>query len=111
MICSEICDKKSNLNKTTNHKQLKIRKKTEDYEKIFLNPLEKESDYREKQLQIKNIDDLKINTNQCVIKRFGDPRKYYTWDDYEDELGWGAYGIVYKVKSILHQQERAIKKI
>jgi serine/threonine protein kinase len=112
ITCCEICEKKKiKSNNTKMQSKLKIKKRIEDFEETLLKPMENENDNGEIQLEIKNIDELKINTNQCVLKRYGDPRKYYTWDDEIDELGRGAYGIVYKVKSILLQQERAMKKI
>lgn len=106
-LLSILCCKyfKKSKNDLTN--SITIKKRSDEFEETLLRPLESE----EIQLQIKNIEELKINTNQCVLKRQGDPKKYYEWDEIEDEIGRGAYGVVYRVKSILLQQERAMKQI
>ena len=112
LLCCKICNKNKEVSifNSRDRKRITIKNKLTDLEESLLKPFDSE-DYKNEELKIKKCEDIKLDVDHCILKRHCDPKKYYDWDEIEDEIGRGSFGVVYKVKSILFHQIRAMKKI
>jgi serine/threonine protein kinase len=114
LLCCKICSKNKEIDyfnyKDIKNKRISIKNQITDIEERLLKPMDSD-DYLNENLKIKKCEDIKLDVDHCILKRHCDPKKYYQWDDVDDEIGRGSFGVVYKIKSILFQQIRAMKKI
>ncbi len=98
VLCCNCCRKKRTIT---------IKPKNEELQELLLPVSE---DLESKQI-INNLSDMKFDASNCILKRFCQPTEFYDFDPILDQLGQGAYGIVYKVQSKRFKFIRAMKKI
>ncbi len=91
------------------------------YKNILIKPFDEELQLREMLLPqseeyeikptIDRLSDIKFETSNCIIKRNCNPKEIYEWDELDDKLGQGAFGVVYKVTSKALKYTRSMKII
>jgi len=104
IFCCKCC--KKSKNKLFN-KKISINPINDDLKEMLL----PESEELENKAPINRLSDLKFDTSNCILKRQCDPKEFYEYDEIEDKIGEGAFGVVYKIISKRFKFVRAMKKI
>lgn len=104
ILCCKCCRKAKE--KIFNRK-ITINQKNEDLHELLL-PVSEDSESKK---IINNLSDFKFDTSNCILKRQCDPKEFYDFDPIKDQIGEGAFGVVYKVRSRKFKFIRAMKKI